>query len=536
MSAIIPCIFGTTKGFEIVEMAPLPFKMKDMLVAITQGEVELSLEDTCIKMLRIKVGSEVYTWIGLYRKAYEMGFSREGGYYGAGVWLSDTTVNARQVLEVLEDLAQQIRRLAMEDRKFQRPLSSIEQQLVPSQALSALLRNNAPYASGGISANAKNCAFISQPQSTREILDWAQSDALAHNFQSVIIAPASTFPKAGASGSIKQYADVTTLERALERDYTARLSKLDAQNKDLHARNKSLESEAQVRSSEIQVLRQKYSQLELAASRSKLLSKPDARYSASDDDSFLSRDNAIPLICWAALAILSVFGNVIVGLLYAGAEAQVATVRQERNNASSERDTMKTQLSAKETELELAYGQLALAKEQLKSLRAQEEEDAGAGQAPDNSATESGSSSNQGVSNSSVGQNGDPNAKLTEATVPNYSRASGDKFYFNVNVLPEPQNDDVGTLSNNITKQVELAILAKLIAGRADVQELTEDVDDKRLTLSAATEVPVTIKELLSNNYIRTEKNDIGNPTGRYVITNTGKKYYDQISEQIPFQ
>ena len=122
MSGIVPCIFGTTKGFEFVELAPLPFKMKDLLVAITHGEVELSPADTCIKLLRIKSDGEVRTWIGLYRKAYEMGFSREGGYYGAGVWLSDTTVNSRYVLEALEDLMQQISRLALEGGKFQRTL------------------------------------------------------------------------------------------------------------------------------------------------------------------------------------------------------------------------------------------------------------------------------------------------------------------------------------------------------------------------------------------------------------------------------
>lgn len=305
MNRIFPCIFGTTKGFEIVQLQPLPVKMQDLLVAISHSEVELSLQDTCIKMFRIRIGSEIYTWIGLYRKAYEMDFSREGGYYGAGIWLSDTTANARQVIDVLEDLAQQIRRLALASGKFQRPLSSIVQQLVPSQAFSALVGSSVRYINGGISADAKKCAFISQPDPLRDIVDWAQNGELATYFQSIIIAPASAFPKAGAAGNITQYANVATLERALEQNFVVQLTKLDAQNKDLQRRALSLEADAEQRSSEIQVLTQRNKQLETEVNRLRLPVRRDTKSSKTDYSSLLRTITVtLIIICSASVSIV----------------------------------------------------------------------------------------------------------------------------------------------------------------------------------------------------------------------------------------
>ena len=330
MSAIIPCIFGTTKGFEFVELAPLPFKMKDLLVAITHGEVELSLEDTCVKMLRVKAGSDVHTWIGLYRKAYEMGYSREGGYYGAGVWLSDTTVNAQHVLSALDDLSQPIRRLALEDRKFQRPLATIKQQFLDLQspALSTLLTNKTPYLRGGINADARTCAFIAQPQATREIVSWAQTDALAHNFQSVIIAPATAFPRAGASGNITQYADLAALERTLERDYTARLAKSDAMNKDLQRRNQTLEAEVSQRKAEVQSLTQRNSQLENAAALLKRQTKRDVKGLEDDEGAILDGHNAVALIVTGAMAVVSILANFVLGWLYFDSVTRTEAITQ----------------------------------------------------------------------------------------------------------------------------------------------------------------------------------------------------------------
>jgi hypothetical protein len=413
VSVIVPCIFGTTRGFEIIEMADLPVKMQDLIVAVTHGEVELSLEDTCIKILRIKISSEIYTWIGLYRKAYELGFSREGGYYGAGFWLSDTTVNASQILDVLEDLAQQIRRLALEDRKFQRPLSSIVQQLVPSQTFRTLVSSNSPYVKSGISAEAKNCAFICQPQSAHSIVDWAQNDALAHNFQSVIIAPASAFPKSGASSNITQYADVATLELALDRDYTARLAKSDAEKNDLKRRVQSLEAESAHRNSEIQALRQKKSQLETEVNRSRLLVKRDGKTHVTDDDSSVSEDLFRTLL--AVLAVLSVLGNLALGwFLYIARgealwfESQLVEVRKEL----AAKDLQLTDVNIQLNQYKTLVDQYLIAQAKREKSKV---EDTSSGQAPDSSTAATDSNSKGESSNPPDEANGDSTSEATTA-------------------------------------------------------------------------------------------------------------------------
>jgi hypothetical protein len=360
MSSIVPCLFGTTKGFEIFELGELKFKAEDLLVAITHSEVELALDDTCVKVLRIKSDNKVHTWVGIYRKAYEIGFSREGGYYGAGVWLSDTTVNARQIIEGLEDLCQQIRRLALQDRKFKRTLSDIVPQLVASPAVNALVRSVPVSLRGGISTDAKKCAFIAQPQAVLDIINWAQIDAQAHNFNSVIVAPASAFPRAGASASVTQYSDLAAVERALERDYTAYIAKLEALVKDWRSKAQSLQTEVSVRNSELQTLKLKNSHLEANASRVRLPVNLDSRgRTLGDDESWFLRDAAkVLLTVLIPVAIASFLGNMALWYFWKDASDTRNRYKDNISSYQSHIDDLKKQLS--ETQSELAQAQKEL--------------------------------------------------------------------------------------------------------------------------------------------------------------------------------
>lgn len=528
MSAIIPCIFGTTKGFEIIELAPLPFKMKDLLVAITHGEVELSLEDSCIKLLRIKAGNDVYTWIGLYRKAYEMGFSREGGYYGAGVWLSDTTVNARHVLDALEDMSQQIRRLALEDRKFQKPLADIVQKLVPSQAVSALLSSKAPYVKGGINAEARNCAFIAQPQAARDIVTWAQNDALAHNFQSVIIAPASAFPKAGASGNITQYADVASLERALERDYVARLAKLDAQNKDLQRRAQSLEAESGQRSSEIQALKQRNSQLETEVTRSRLLVRPDGKTHAADDDSFLSRDNAIPLVLCAGLAILSIMGNFALGVLYSRALDQASYDSGQKEDIATKLEEKTKLLTAAEDKLKDTEARLKeFAEDQTNGDKAQSQ-DNGTRLTEYSNPAEAGSTESQqeNANRSGSGDNASPEEPIPlDPSLRQYMSQPNENMD-GVDSLAD--NGQLDSVNRAILAKQDMLELLKIIGNSRDAVYGDFAAIREKYRLSKD-DLNIAIAQLKEDNYIKIKvkkQNEIRYPT--YRITQDGLRYLKQ--------
>jgi len=239
---ITPCIFGTSNGFEIQTLTRVPLNVEDLAFAITRSEVELHNRDECVKVFRLRAKSEIFTWIGLYRKAFEIGFSREGGYYGAGLWLAGITVNARLVLDVLKDLADQVNALAITEGQFQRPLSGIIDHMQIPPGLVPLKESSARYLRGGLRPDAVPGAYISQPGSLREIVDWAQNDLPAENFRAMIVAPAANFPRS-ASSRLERYADLNEVLRKLESDLSLRIARLQADKLGLQKEVAKLEND-----------------------------------------------------------------------------------------------------------------------------------------------------------------------------------------------------------------------------------------------------------------------------------------------------
>jgi hypothetical protein len=223
---ITPCIFGTANGFEIQSLTNVPLNIDKLAFGITRSEVELSDHDECVKIFRFRNNSDVHTWIGLYRKAYEIGFSREGGYYGAGLWLAGITVNARVALEVLKDIADQVNQLALLNGQFQCSLSSITDEMHAPAGLGPLKDSSERYLRGGLSAEALPTAYIPQYGSPREMLDWAQTAPFGEKFRALIIGPESGRPKA-ASSRLEFYSDLTDVSRKLADDYTLRVVRLE---------------------------------------------------------------------------------------------------------------------------------------------------------------------------------------------------------------------------------------------------------------------------------------------------------------------
>lgn len=227
--SITPCIFGTTKGFEIQTLTRIPLNVDDLDFAITRSEVELSGQHPCIKIFRKKVKSEIFTWIGLYWKAFEIGFSRDGGYYGAGLWLEGITVNSRDAIQVLFDLANQVEALAITNGRFEQPLLSIIDRMQIPLKLVPLNESSKSYLRGGLNIAAIPSAFIGQLEqgTVREMVDWAQNDVLADKFRALIIAPEQSFPK-GASSRLERYNDLNDVVRKLESDLSLRIARLEA--------------------------------------------------------------------------------------------------------------------------------------------------------------------------------------------------------------------------------------------------------------------------------------------------------------------
>jgi hypothetical protein len=224
---ITPCIFGTTSGFEIHTLTRLPLGLEDLAFAIKRNEVELSEQNFCVKTFRLRVNSEVFTWIGLYRKAFEIGFSREGGYYGAGVWLAEITVDARLAMDVLRDLADQVNALAIEGGRFQRPLSDIVSNIQIPQSLIPLKESTERYQAGGMLPDAAQGAYVCQHESLWQIAEFGQNNVLAERFSSIIAAPAASFPK-NPSARLERYSDLTEVVHELASDLSKKIAALDS--------------------------------------------------------------------------------------------------------------------------------------------------------------------------------------------------------------------------------------------------------------------------------------------------------------------
>lgn len=239
---ITPCIFGTTSGFEIHTLTRLPLGLEDLAFAIKRNEVELSDRHFCVKTFRLRVNSEVFTWIGLYRKAFEIGFSREGGYYGAGVWLAEITVDSRLAMDVLRDLADQVNALAIEGGRFQRPLSDIVSNIQIPQSLIPLKESTERYQAGGMLPDAAQGAYVCQHESLWQIAEFGQNNVLAERFSSIIAAPAASFPK-NPSARLERYSDLTEVVHELASDLSKRIAALDSANITLEKHAVALERE-----------------------------------------------------------------------------------------------------------------------------------------------------------------------------------------------------------------------------------------------------------------------------------------------------
>jgi hypothetical protein len=310
---ITPCIFGTTSGFEIHTLTRLPLGLEDLAFAIKRDEVELSDRHFCVKAFRLRVNSEVFTWIGLYRKAFEIGFSREGGYYGAGVWLAEITVDARLAMDVLKDLADQVNALAIEGGRFLRPLSDIINSVQVPQSLVPLKESTARYQAGGMLPYATQGAYICQHESLWQIAEFAQGNILAGRFNSIIAAPATSFPK-NPSARLERYSDLTEVVHELASDLSKRISDLDSANITLEKHAVALEQELLASQSETKELARAADRR--VAELAKEAEKWERRYRKLAGPELAVDDDNLPL--WLRYMLYFLAAMLILALLFGG--------------------------------------------------------------------------------------------------------------------------------------------------------------------------------------------------------------------------
>lgn len=251
---IILTLFGTTVGLKVLRLplAPPPatLKLEDAWIEITSSQLTVRPDKDAFVVFRKMVGPHLATWIGLYRKAREIGYDRSGGFYGAGAWLIDTTADTKLLKTVINNLADQIRSLAMDGDRFTQCIldtrASFAQPAQTAELVATLSRVTGGCSPGGVNA------FVIGGTNPTEVIDWAHRGMSSSAFSKVIVGAHDQVPAGGVSSSTQLFPSLSlAIEGAYRRDVTsirnelaqskAQAQKIEGDLLALQERNKGLQ-------------------------------------------------------------------------------------------------------------------------------------------------------------------------------------------------------------------------------------------------------------------------------------------------------
>lgn len=196
---IVPMIFGTTSGFELLPLGDLWPPIDDVWLECSPTElaIQTGTENYCVLRHDAKDEDGEVTWIGLYRSAKEIGRSRSGGYYGAGIVLVNLKVDSALAVRTLKFLADQVYQLAIVEDQFVKRLADIQSLITIPPELSRFQLGKKALTNEDIGLlPSKPAGFIcADSSSALKIIDWAQSGEAAEVLGKVFIGAKESFPK-----------------------------------------------------------------------------------------------------------------------------------------------------------------------------------------------------------------------------------------------------------------------------------------------------------------------------------------------------
>lgn len=224
-------LMGVTLGTELSTFGKLPITLPDeSSIELSATELKLPHDTKVYVVWRRQIDEKILTWIGVYHHALEIGGSRDGGYYGAGVWLLGTTARGAAVSHLLDNLSEQVHVLAMEGgQQFLRKLSDIRSEIAwPEQAVDVVGYSMQPIVSGlGLGTGDLPTAYIdlSDPLDASSLdwcLDSVQTSVSFSGYSRMILSTS-----AEVSESVKGFGRYTVMTPAqIVRDDAEQLSEL----------------------------------------------------------------------------------------------------------------------------------------------------------------------------------------------------------------------------------------------------------------------------------------------------------------------
>jgi hypothetical protein len=231
---ITVCLFGISAGLEVHPFTvgePSGVQIDDAWLEISPHDVTVKLDVDLFRIYRRLVGGKLLTWIGLYRSATELGSSRPGGYYGAGVWLHDVALPGRSIVEILVNLADQLKVLALSNGKFVKRIADVKASIIPPQQLTGLnaLRGSL---GGGVSVNGMIQGFIADTKSVAAIFDWAQRSRTAELFSQIVVGSSDQYVQ--QQGQFQKISEkYESLHAAIDGAYAKRIALVEDVRKKL---------------------------------------------------------------------------------------------------------------------------------------------------------------------------------------------------------------------------------------------------------------------------------------------------------------
>lgn len=175
-------LFGTTEGFEFRSFGgKLPFEVPESWMKLS-SDLDLDSAGEVFFINKRQLHGRLVAWIGVYRSAFEVGYKRRGGFYGAGVWLVDVTVDMNILHKFLRDVADRIREHAIVNGQFVSKLSNIEQLSLNRDEATSLASTMQVCTSGGLTGELPIKLMLRNWKDTPSSLQWLNEDQKAGNF------------------------------------------------------------------------------------------------------------------------------------------------------------------------------------------------------------------------------------------------------------------------------------------------------------------------------------------------------------------
>jgi len=175
-------LFGTTEGFEFRSFGgKLPFDVSESWMKLS-SDLDLESAGEVVFVNKRQMSARLVTWVGLYRPIFEVGYKRRGGFYGAGVWLVDVTVDMNILHKFLRDIADRIKSHATVNGQFVSKLSNIEQLSLNRDEATSLASTMQACTSGGLSEDQISKLMLRGWKDTPACLQWLNEDPAAAYF------------------------------------------------------------------------------------------------------------------------------------------------------------------------------------------------------------------------------------------------------------------------------------------------------------------------------------------------------------------